>query len=42
MWGGLDLQMDPYTKAASGGLVVRGFQDLDVAIARLEAFAIAV
>jgi HK97 family phage major capsid protein len=32
MWGGLDLFADPYTLGDSGGLVVRGFQDIDVAV----------
>lgn len=39
-WGVLDVMSDPYTKAASGGLVIRVFQDVDVAVRRGEAFAI--
>lgn len=39
-WGVLDLLMDQYTKAPSGGLVVRAFQDLDVAVRRDNAFCI--
>lgn len=30
MWSGLDFQVDPFTKGASGGVVLRGFQDVDV------------
>jgi hypothetical protein len=26
LWGGLDIMIDPYTKAASGGVVIRAFQ----------------
>ena len=39
-WGVLDLMMDEFTKAASGGLVVRAFQDIDVAVRRGNAFAV--
>lgn len=38
-WGVLDVMADPYTKAASGGLVMRVFQDIDVAVRRGEAFS---
>lgn len=39
-WGVLDILMDEFTKAASGGLVIRAFQDVDVAVRRGNAFAI--
>lgn len=32
MWGVLDLFGDPYTLGDRGGLVIRGFQDIDVAL----------
>lgn len=38
MWGVLDLKPDPYAKAASDGLVVRVFQDVDTNVRRPEAF----
>lgn len=38
MWGVLDLVPDTSTKAASGGLVVRAFQDLDVGVRQPTAF----
>ena len=37
-WGVLDLKPDEATKAASGGLVLRIFQDADVALRHPEAF----
>jgi HK97 family phage major capsid protein len=39
MWGALDLTVDKSTKAASGGTVLRVFQDADVAIRHGAAFA---
>lgn len=39
MWGALDLTVDKSTKAASGGTVLRVFQDADVAIRHSAAFA---
>lgn len=39
MWGGLDLTVDPYTKAPSGTIRVVGLQDVDVAVRRTESFA---
>lgn len=39
-WGVLDILMDPYTEAARGRLVVRAFQDVDVAVRRGNAFCI--
>lgn len=40
MWGVLDVQVDTAALAASGGLVLRVFQDVDVAIRHAESFAI--
>ncbi len=40
MWGVLDIEVDKATLAASGGLVLRVFQDVDVAIRHPESFAI--
>lgn len=39
MWGALDLTVDKSTKAASGGTVLRVFQDADVAVRQAPAFA---
>lgn len=39
LWGGLDLMLDPYAKADSGGLVIRAFQSADIAIRHAAAFA---
>ncbi|WP_281629185.1 phage major capsid protein [Vibrio sp. St2] len=38
MWGALDLMIDKSTKAASGGTVLRAFQDADVAVRHGAAF----
>lgn len=38
-WAGLDLVSDPWTSAAEGNLHVRGFQDVDIHVARPESFA---
>lgn len=38
MWGVLDVYADTSTKAASGGLVIRVFQDVDVAIRHAQSF----
>lgn len=38
MWGTLDLTVDVATKAKSGGIVLRAFQDLDVAVRHAQAF----
>lgn len=38
MWGVLDVKPDEATKAASGGLVLRVFQDADIGIRHAEAF----
>jgi HK97 family phage major capsid protein len=40
MWGVLDVMPDPAAKAASGGLVLRVFQDVDVAVRHAESFCI--
>jgi len=40
MWGVLDIEVDKATLAASGGLVLRVFQDVDVAVRHPESFAI--
>ena len=40
MWGVLDIMPDEATKAASGGLVLRVFQDVDVAVRHAESFCI--
>ena len=42
LWGGLDLMLDPYAKADSGGLVIRAFQSVDIAIRHAAAFAASV
>ena len=42
MWGVLDIMADTATKAASGGLVMRVFQDVDIAIKRPQSFVKAV
>ncbi|AOH36873.1 phage major capsid protein [Luteimonas sp. JM171] len=39
MWGGLDLQVDPYSAGDSGAVIVRAFQDVDVAARHAESFA---
>ena len=38
MWGSLDVVADTSTKAASGGLVLRVFQDADVGVRHIESF----
>ena len=40
MWGILDVMPDEGTKAASGGLVLRVFQDVDVGVRHAESFCI--
>ncbi|MFN3312570.1 MAG: phage major capsid protein [Hyphomonas sp.] len=40
MWSGLDIRADVWTLAASDGLVIRAFQDVDVAIRHPESFAL--
>ena len=39
MWGGLDLMLDPYALATSGGKRVIALQDVDIAIRRVASFA---
>ena len=41
MWSGLDLSVDTAALAASGGVKLRAFQDVDSAISRTAAFALA-
>lgn len=41
-WGVLDLFPDPYTLADSNGLVLRAFQDIDVAVRHAQSFAVIV
>lgn len=36
MWGGLDLTVDPYSLSKSGGLRIVVFQDVDMALRRVE------
>ncbi|MBW4709578.1 phage major capsid protein [Roseobacter sp. YSTF-M11] len=40
MWGGLDMRTDRSTLAKSDGVVLRAFQDLDVAVRNLEGFTL--
>ncbi|WP_299077921.1 phage major capsid protein [uncultured Paraglaciecola sp.] len=40
LWGVLDLMPDQATKAASGGLVLRAFQDVDIGIRHAGSFSI--
>jgi len=40
MWGVLDIMPDTAAKAAAGGLVIRAFQDIDVAVRHAESFCI--
>lgn len=39
MWGGLDLMLDPYALATSGGKRVIALQDVDIATRRVASFA---
>lgn len=39
MWGAVDMIVDPYTKSASGQVVVTMFQDVDFAVRYIESFA---
>jgi HK97 family phage major capsid protein/HK97 family phage prohead protease len=39
LWGGLELQVDPYTAGDTGSVVVRAFQDSDIAVRHAESFA---
>ncbi|MCP4477840.1 MAG: phage major capsid protein [Planctomycetaceae bacterium] len=40
MWGGLDLQTNPYSKDTSGAVRVTAFQDVDVAVRHAESFSV--
>ena len=40
MWGVLDVFADQYTLGDRGGLVVRGFQDMDIALRHGASFSI--
>ena len=40
MWGGLDMRTDRSTLAKSDGVVLRAFQDLDVAVRNIEGFTL--
>lgn len=39
MWGGLDIQVNPYSLDTSGGVRITAFQDLDTAVRHPESFA---
>lgn len=39
LWGGLDIMIDPYEKADSGGIVIRAFQSVDIGVRYAEAFS---
>lgn len=39
MWGGLDMTVDPYSLSRSGGLRIVVFQDVDVALRRVESMS---
>ena len=39
LWGGLDIMIDPYTKGASGGTVIRAFQSLDIGLRYPQSFS---
>lgn len=39
-WGALDLLLDPYTLAASGGMQVRAMLELDIAVRHAESFSV--
>jgi len=41
-WGGVDLEVDRVTLADKGGIVLRMFQDADVALRHPEAFSTSV
>jgi len=40
MWGGLDLQVDPYTQNTKGAVRVTAFQDVDINIRHPESFSV--
>ncbi|MEO7066261.1 MAG: phage major capsid protein [Rhodanobacter sp.] len=39
LWGGLDLQVDPYSAGDTGSVVVRAFQSADICVRHPESFA---
>lgn len=39
IWGGLELQVDPYSSGDSGSIIVRAFQDADIAVRHPESFS---
>lgn len=39
-WGGLDILVDPYTLATSGGYRIVALLDVDIALRRIESFAV--
>ena len=39
MWGGLDLQVNPYSLDTTGGVRITAFQDMDLAVRHPESFA---
>ena len=40
MWGGLDLQVDPYTQNTKGAVRVTAFQDVDINVRHPESFSV--
>jgi len=40
MWSGLDVTVDPYTQSASGQVILTVHQDFDVAVRRIQSFAL--
>ena len=40
LWSTVDIQIDPITLGDSGGLVVRAFQDIDIAVRHATSFAV--
>ena len=38
-WGALDILIDPFTNAASGGVIIRAFQSVDVGVRHAAAFS---
>lgn len=39
MWGGLELQVDPFSAGDTGAVIVRAFQDVDIAVRHAESFS---
>ena len=39
LWGGLDIMIDQYSEADSGGVVIRAFQSVDIGVRYAEAFS---